>query len=75
MHYKILGQLFIMGQNFAFSQLKGTGNCLKFRIMVYFDHLQNWIDFGHVPLIFQIVLRFDLPNRAKHVYYGYLGKT
>ena len=41
------------------------GNCLKFCMLVYLDHLQNWLVYGHSLLIFLIWHYFDLVKRAK----------
>ena len=41
------------------------GNSLKFGAMVYRDHLQNWLDFGHSLLIFFLLVALWLSELVK----------
>ena len=40
-------------------------NGLKFGMLMYPDHLQNWLHFGHGLLIFPILAHFDIVNLVK----------
>ena len=44
----------------AFSQRTHRGNVLKFCMLMYLDHLQNWLVLGHGLLIFVILALFWL---------------
>ena len=42
-----------------------VGNGLKFCILMYLHHLQNWLDYGHGLLVFSFWRHFDLVKRVK----------
>ena len=46
------------------------GNGLKFCMLMYLDHLQNWLVYGHGLLIFVILAFFNL---VKWVRFGVSG--
>ena len=46
----------IFGVRSFYWERMGDLNGLKFGMLVYIDHLQNWLDFGYVLLIFPILV-------------------
>ena len=50
----------IFGVRSFYWERMGNLNGMKFGMLVYIDHLQNWLDFGHDLLIFPILVHFDL---------------
>ena len=56
------------GSNFGFpaiSRRTHGGNGLKFCTLVYLDHLQNWLVYGHGLLIFLILALFWLSEMGR----------
>ena len=57
----------------GFSWWRNWGNGLKFRMLIYLNHLQNWLDYGHSLLIFSFWRYFDLVKRVKFGVSGHFG--
>ena len=54
----------------AISQKRHGGNGLKFYMLMYPDHLQNWLDYGHSLLIFLILALLLFSEKGQ--IWGYL---
>ena len=56
------------GSNLGFpgiSRRTHGGNCLKFCTLIYLDHLQNWLVYGHGLVIFLILALFGLSETGQ----------
>ena len=51
------------------------GNSLKFYMLMYLDHPQNWLVYGHGLLIFLILTLFWLSERVKFGVSGHFPET
>ena len=51
------------------------GNGHKSCMLMYLGHLQNWLDYGHGLLIYQILAPFDFVKRVKCEVSGYLPEN
>ena len=51
------------------------GNGHKSCMLMYLGHLQNWLDYGHGLLIFQILAPFDFVKRVKCEVSGHLPEN
>ena len=50
-------------------------NGLEFSMLMYFDHLQNWLVYGHGLLFFKFWHYFDLVKRVKFGVSGHFSRT